>query len=108
MPSRTVASMPSSPISVGIPDGRARGGNLRRVVSPGSADQGDRESSCLRGQWRRCHHHPFRSVFLTAVREGETFDALYRLDLQTKAIEKVHAFEDSGVDAIITHFGRYS
>ena len=45
-----------------------------------------------------------RSVFLTAVREGETFDALYRLDLQTKAIEKVHAFEDSGVDALITDF----
>jgi dipeptidyl aminopeptidase/acylaminoacyl peptidase len=44
------------------------------------------------------------SVFLTAVRDGETFDALYRLDLQTKTIEKVHAFEDSMVNTLITDF----
>jgi dipeptidyl aminopeptidase/acylaminoacyl peptidase len=45
-----------------------------------------------------------RSVYLTGAREGESFDALYRLDLQTKAIEKVHAFEDAGVDTLITDF----
>ena len=36
-----------------------------------------------------------RSVYLTGVREGETFDALYRLDLQTQQLEKVHAFDDA-------------
>ena len=45
-----------------------------------------------------------RSVFLTGVREGETFDALYRLDLQTKAIEQVYAFEDGSVGGVITDF----
>jgi dipeptidyl aminopeptidase/acylaminoacyl peptidase len=45
-----------------------------------------------------------RSVYLTAVREGETFDALYRLDLQTKAVEKVYAFEGAGVSTLITDF----
>jgi len=45
-----------------------------------------------------------RSVFLTGAREGEAFDALYRLDLQTRALEKVHAFEDASVDELITDF----
>ena len=45
-----------------------------------------------------------RSVYLTAVRDGETYDALYRLDLQTKAVEKVHAFADAGVYDVITDF----
>jgi dipeptidyl aminopeptidase/acylaminoacyl peptidase len=45
-----------------------------------------------------------RSVFLTGARVGESFDALYRLDLQTKALEKVHAFDDADIDAIITDF----
>jgi dipeptidyl aminopeptidase/acylaminoacyl peptidase len=45
-----------------------------------------------------------RSVYLTGVREGETFDALYRLDLQTQQLEKVHAFANAGVDDIITDF----
>jgi dipeptidyl aminopeptidase/acylaminoacyl peptidase len=45
-----------------------------------------------------------RSVFLTGAREGESFDALYRLDLQTKKLEKVHAFEDASIDELITDF----
>lgn len=45
-----------------------------------------------------------RSVFLTGIREGETLDALYRLDLQTKQLDKVHAFADAGVDNVITDF----
>jgi dipeptidyl aminopeptidase/acylaminoacyl peptidase len=45
-----------------------------------------------------------RSVFLTGTREGESVEALYRLDLQTKALEKVHAFEDAGIDLLITDF----
>lgn len=45
-----------------------------------------------------------RSVYLTGVREGEALDALYRLDLQTRQVEKVHAFENAGVDDVITDF----
>ena len=45
-----------------------------------------------------------RSVYLTGVREGETYDALYRLDLQTQQLEKVHAFAAAGVDDVITDF----
>jgi dipeptidyl aminopeptidase/acylaminoacyl peptidase len=45
-----------------------------------------------------------RSVFLTGIREGEALDALYRLDLQSKQLEKVHAFADAGVDNIIMDF----
>jgi dipeptidyl aminopeptidase/acylaminoacyl peptidase len=45
-----------------------------------------------------------RSVLLTGVREGETLAALYRLDLQTRAVEKVHAFEDADVSTLITDF----
>jgi dipeptidyl aminopeptidase/acylaminoacyl peptidase len=45
-----------------------------------------------------------RSVYLTGVREGEKFDALYRLDLETKQLERVHAFPDAGVDGVITDF----
>ncbi len=45
-----------------------------------------------------------RSVYLTGVREGETYDALYRLDLQTQQLEKVHAFASAGVDDVITDF----
>jgi hypothetical protein len=45
-----------------------------------------------------------RSVLLTGVREGETLAALYRLDLQTRAVEKVHAFESADVSALITDF----
>jgi dipeptidyl aminopeptidase/acylaminoacyl peptidase len=45
-----------------------------------------------------------RSVFLTGLREGETFDGLYRLDLQTKQIEKVYAFDDSDVRSVVADF----
>ncbi|MGH8241672.1 MAG: alpha/beta hydrolase family protein, partial [Steroidobacteraceae bacterium] len=45
-----------------------------------------------------------RSVYLTGVREGETYNALYRLDLQTQQLEKVHAFAAAGVDEVITDF----
>jgi dipeptidyl aminopeptidase/acylaminoacyl peptidase len=45
-----------------------------------------------------------RSVFLTATREGETFDALYRLDLQTKHLERLYAFADADVAEVIADF----
>jgi len=45
-----------------------------------------------------------RSVYLTGTREGDTFDALYRVDLQTKALEKVHAFADADIYELITDF----
>jgi dipeptidyl aminopeptidase/acylaminoacyl peptidase len=45
-----------------------------------------------------------RSVYLTGVRDGERFSALYRLDLQTRHLEKVHAFEEGGVAGVITDF----
>jgi dipeptidyl aminopeptidase/acylaminoacyl peptidase len=45
-----------------------------------------------------------KSVLLTGVREGEAFAGLYRLDLQTRAVEKVHAFENSEVSELITDF----
>ncbi len=45
-----------------------------------------------------------RSVYLTGVREGESLSALYRLDLQTQQLEKVHAFDAAGVDGVITDF----
>src|SRR6185503_1823574 len=44
------------------------------------------------------------SVFLSGTRQGETFDALYRLDLQTKALDKVHAFEGADIYELITDF----
>jgi dipeptidyl aminopeptidase/acylaminoacyl peptidase len=45
-----------------------------------------------------------RSVYLTGVREGESLDALYRLDLQTQQLEKVYAFENASVAGVITDF----
>jgi dipeptidyl aminopeptidase/acylaminoacyl peptidase len=45
-----------------------------------------------------------RSVYLTGVREGEKYDALFRLDLQTQQLEKVHAFADMDVRDVITDF----
>jgi len=45
-----------------------------------------------------------RSVYLTGVREGEKYDALFRLDLQTQQLEKVHAFPDMDVRDVITDF----
>ncbi|HEY7639371.1 MAG TPA: S9 family peptidase [Steroidobacteraceae bacterium] len=45
-----------------------------------------------------------RSVYLTAVPDGEKYDVLYRLDLQTHQLEKVHAFPDMDVADVITDF----
>jgi dipeptidyl aminopeptidase/acylaminoacyl peptidase len=45
-----------------------------------------------------------RSVYLTGVHKGEKFDALYRLDLQTRHVEKVYAFPHMDVEGIITDF----
>lgn len=44
------------------------------------------------------------SVLFTGVREGEAFAALYRLDLKTKAVEAVHAFENGDVDGVVSDF----
>jgi dipeptidyl aminopeptidase/acylaminoacyl peptidase len=44
------------------------------------------------------------SVLFTGVREGESLASLYRLDLQTRAVEKVHAFEDADVTGVIADF----
>ena len=45
-----------------------------------------------------------RSVLFTGVHEGQTFSALYRLDLHTQQVEKVHGFEDSDVTDLISDF----
>jgi len=45
-----------------------------------------------------------RSVLFTGVHEGESFSALYRLDLQTRVIDKVYGFEDSNVIDLVTDF----
>jgi dipeptidyl aminopeptidase/acylaminoacyl peptidase len=45
-----------------------------------------------------------RSVYLTGVREGEQYEALYRLDLQTQQLEKLHAFDNADVEDLITDF----
>lgn len=45
-----------------------------------------------------------RSVYVTGVKEGEQYKALYRVDLQTQQLEKVHAFADTDVRGIITDF----
>lgn len=45
-----------------------------------------------------------RSVLLTGVREGERFAALFKLDLQTKELQKVIGFDDADVDGIVSDF----
>ena len=45
-----------------------------------------------------------RSVYLTGVRTGEKYDALYRLELQTQQLEKVYAFEGMDVAGAIADF----
>jgi dipeptidyl aminopeptidase/acylaminoacyl peptidase len=45
-----------------------------------------------------------RSVYLTGVRQDEKYAALFRLDLQTQQLEKVHAFDGMDVAGIITDF----
>jgi dipeptidyl aminopeptidase/acylaminoacyl peptidase len=45
-----------------------------------------------------------RSVYLTGVAEGESRVALYRLDVQSQRLERVHAFENGDVIGVITDF----
>ncbi|HET9446873.1 MAG TPA: S9 family peptidase, partial [Steroidobacteraceae bacterium] len=45
-----------------------------------------------------------RSVYLTGRLESESFNALYRLDLETQKLEKVHAFDGMGMYAVVTDF----
>jgi dipeptidyl aminopeptidase/acylaminoacyl peptidase len=45
-----------------------------------------------------------RSVYLTGVREGESLPALFRLDLQTRQLEKVPTFDRVGIDGLIRDF----
>lgn len=44
------------------------------------------------------------TVLFTGVREGEALAALYRLNLQTRAVEKVHAFDGAEVTGVIADF----
>jgi dipeptidyl aminopeptidase/acylaminoacyl peptidase len=44
------------------------------------------------------------SVYFTGVREGERYAALYRLDLQTRNVEKLLAFDDCDVMEVISDF----
>lgn len=45
-----------------------------------------------------------QSILFTGVREGETYSALYRLDLKTQAMQKLHEFEEAEIDDLITDF----
>jgi dipeptidyl aminopeptidase/acylaminoacyl peptidase len=45
-----------------------------------------------------------RSVYLTGRRENESFSSLYRLDMQTRQLEKVHAFDGMSMYGVITDF----
>ena len=44
------------------------------------------------------------AVLFTGVREGETYSALYRLDLKTHDVEKVHAFEGADIYSVVSDF----
>lgn len=44
------------------------------------------------------------TVLFTGVREGESLAALYRLNLQTQSVEKVHAFDGVEVSSVISDF----
>jgi dipeptidyl aminopeptidase/acylaminoacyl peptidase len=59
---------------------------------------GFREESVLPQLFSADNH----SVLFTGVREGETLAALYRLDLETQAIERVHAFDNAEITDVIT------
>jgi dipeptidyl aminopeptidase/acylaminoacyl peptidase len=62
--------------------------------------QGFREESIEPQRFSTDNH----SVFFIAVREEEALPALYRLDLQSKTVEKIHGFADVGVGGIISDF----
>ena len=44
------------------------------------------------------------SVMFTAVREGESLSALYRLDLKTHAVEKLYGFDDADIYDVAPDF----
>ena len=44
------------------------------------------------------------SVYLTGMRDSDAFDTLYRLDLQTKQVEKVYGFPNGDVGDVIADF----
>ena len=44
------------------------------------------------------------TVLFTGVREGESLAALYSLDLQTRAVQKVHAFDGVEVTGVVADF----
>lgn len=44
------------------------------------------------------------SVLFTAVREGESLSALYRLDLKTHAVERIYGFEDADIYDVTPDF----
>jgi dipeptidyl aminopeptidase/acylaminoacyl peptidase len=45
-----------------------------------------------------------RSVYLTGVREGESLPGLFRLDLQTRQLEKIPTFDGVAVSGLIRDF----
>lgn len=45
-----------------------------------------------------------RSILFTGVHEGESLTGLYRLDLQTRAVERLHAFENADITDLVTDF----
>lgn len=47
-----------------------------------------------------------QSVLFTGVRSGETLSALYRLDLKTKEVIRLHAFENSGISDLVLDFAQ--
>jgi dipeptidyl aminopeptidase/acylaminoacyl peptidase len=45
-----------------------------------------------------------RSVLFTGVLEGESRSALYRLDLETRAVERLHGFDSAEVSGVVSDF----
>jgi dipeptidyl aminopeptidase/acylaminoacyl peptidase len=56
------------------------------------------------GVWPQRFSSDNHSVLFAGVREGESIAALYRLDLQTQAVEKMFAFDGGDIDGLITDF----
>lgn len=47
-----------------------------------------------------------QSVLFTGVRSGETLSALYRLDLKTREVTRLHAFDNSGISDLVLDFAQ--
>lgn len=47
-----------------------------------------------------------QSVLFTGVHSGEARSALYRLDLKTKGVTRLHAFDNSDVDGLVLDFAQ--